>query len=243
MLKKIWWIFIALPLAILLGFIIWAETPLGPMTEALSALESDSIVKVESDGLLVFTPVKGKQDTGLILYPGGRIDPRSYAPIARDIANRGYQVVIVPMPLNLAVLGSGKATQVIETFPRVKSWVIGGHSLGGSMAAKFARDNPSLIRGLLLWASYPSAQDNLSTTDIHTYSIFASEDGLITNEDIQNSLQLLPRETRIVEIKGGNHAQFGWYGPQPRDNPALISREVQQEQIVEASIDLLNQIK
>jgi hypothetical protein len=28
-----------------------------------------------------------------------------------------------------------------------------------------------------------------------------------------------------VSIEGGNHAQFGWYGPQEGDNPATISRE------------------
>jgi len=242
-LKKFWWVFIALPLVFLLGFVFWALTPLGPMPEAMVALESDSIVKVERDELLVFTPVKNEQRTGLIIYPGGRIDPRSYAPLARDIASQGYTVVIVPMPLNLAVFGFGRAAQVIDMHPDVKAWVIGGHSLGGSMAAKFTYENPTLIRGLLLWASYPSAQDDLSTIDLQASTIYATEDGLVQLGEIQNSLLRLPEGTSIVEIKGGNHAQFGWYGTQPGDNPASISREVQHDQILNASLEFISHIE
>jgi len=86
------------------GFLVWANTPLGPMPEALDALQSDSQVQVTEDGWIVFQPSGTQPDSGLILYPGGRVDPRAYAPIARAIAEQGYLVVIVPMPLNLAVL-------------------------------------------------------------------------------------------------------------------------------------------
>jgi len=39
------------------------------------------------------------------------------------------------MPLNLAVFDPDKASEVITTFPKVINWVVGGHALGGSMAA------------------------------------------------------------------------------------------------------------
>ena len=38
----------------------------------------------------------------------------------------------------------------------------------------------------------------------------------------------------IVEIEGGNHAQFGNYGPQKGDPPAAISAQEQQAQTVAA---------
>ncbi|MCX6655118.1 MAG: alpha/beta hydrolase, partial [Candidatus Bathyarchaeota archaeon] len=55
------------------GFIIWAETPLGPMTEALQALNSDAKVMVINGDWLVFQPVNGITHTGFIFYPGGRV--------------------------------------------------------------------------------------------------------------------------------------------------------------------------
>jgi hypothetical protein len=54
---------------------------------------------------------------------------------------------------------------------------------------------------------------------------------------------LLPTDATFVPIQGGDHAQFGWYGPQPGDNPASISREIQQAQIVQATEDFLKSLK
>ena len=42
-----------------------------------------------------------------------------------------------------------------------------------------------------------------------------------------------------MEIEGGNHAQFGNYGPQKGDLPATISAQDQQAQTVEAIANFL----
>ena len=225
------------------AFVIWGSTPLGPMPEALAALESDANVAVATDPWLSFTPTQGAQNTGLIFYPGGRVDPRSYAPMARAIAEAGYPVVIVPMPLNLAVFGVNRAADVIAAHPEVEHWVIGGHSLGGSMAASFTRNNPDLIDGLFLVASYPASSDDLSGfDDLTTYSVSATNDGLATPDKIDASRPLLPADTIWVPIEGGNHAQFGYYGDQPGDGLATISREEQQRQTVEAALQMLSTV-
>ena len=225
------------------AFVIWGSTPLGPMPEALAALESDANVAVATDPWLSFTPTQGAQNTGLIFYPGGRVDPRSYAPMARAIAKAGYPVVIVPMPLNLAVFGVNRAADVIAAHPEVEHWVIGGHSLGGSMAASFTRNNPDLIDGLFLVASYPASSDDLSGfDDLTTYSVSATNDGLATPDKIDASRPLLPADTIWVPIEGGNHAQFGYYGDQPGDGQATISREEQQRQTVEAALQMLSTV-
>lgn len=222
------------------AFVIWALTPLGPMPEAQAALQSDTQVIVEPDPWLTFTPAGAVKDIGLILYPGGRVDPRSYAPPARAIAEAGYPVVIVPMPLNLAVFGADKAADVIAAHPEVARWAIGGHSLGGAMAANFVAKNPETVEGLVLWAAYPTTSDDLSSRDsLAVASISATNDGLATPEDIDASRPLLPATTSWLPIQGGNHAQFGWYGPQPRDGQATISREQQMAQQVQGTVDLL----
>ena len=227
---------------ILFGFLAWAYTPPAPMPEATAALQSDSQVTVSTEKWLVFEPNEPSKNTAFIIYPGGRVDFRSYAPTARAIAAEGYLTVIAPMPLNLAVFGANTANDIINAFPQVTSWAIGGHSLGGAMAAQFAHDNPLKIKGLVLWAAYPASETNLSSYSISAITIHGTNDGLVSEEQIRNSLTQLPSTTTRVEIADGNHAQFGWYGDQPGDNAATISRELQQSQIVNATVQLLSKL-
>lgn len=223
----------------LAGFVIWAQTPLGPMPEALAALESDSAVRVETEPWLEFWPQNRAPTSGVILYPGGRVDSRSYAPAARALAEEGYLAVITPVPLNLAVFDSGAAAGVIAAYPEIETWVVGGHSLGGVMAAGYAEANADAVDGLVLWASYPADDVLAERSKPAVTSIYATNDGLSTLEDIEASRANLPPATRWVEIAGGNHAQFGWYGEQPGDGQATISRQAQQDQIVAATAELL----
>jgi pimeloyl-ACP methyl ester carboxylesterase len=212
------------------------------MPEAHTALQSDSSVDVRIGRWLIFSPADSNTSTALIIYPGGRVDPRSYAPAAHTIAARGYLTIIVPMPLNLAVLGVNSAANVIESYPEIQNWAIGGHSLGGTMAAQFAHKNASEIKGLVFWAAYPASGNDLSKLNIAAVTIHGSNDGLVSQSQIDDSLGLLPVDTVSVEIEGGNHAQFGWYGGQPGDNEATISRELQQDQIVTATAMLLEKL-
>jgi pimeloyl-ACP methyl ester carboxylesterase len=226
-----------------LGFVIWGSTPAKPMPEALAALQSDPAVMVETGKWLVFTPLTSRPVTGLIIYPGGRVDYRAYAPAAHQIAAQGYLVVIVHVPLNLAVFNPAAAVDVIAAFPEIQHWSVGGHSLGGSMAANFVRSHPGIVQGLVLWASYPASSDDLSSSGLKVLSISGMLDGLSTPAKIEASRALLPADTSFVPIDGGDHAQFGWYGPQAGDNPATISRENQQSQIVQATLNFLAGLK
>lgn len=227
---------------VLVGFVVWAETPPAPMLETYDALEPDSEVIVSTSDWLVFQPVISNKSVGFIIYPGGRVDFRSYAPMAHRIAAEGYLVVIVKMPINLAVFGVNIASEVIKSYSQIGSWVIGGHSLGGTMAAQFAHENPSEVKGLVLWAAYPASGTDLSEDNLLVTTIHGSNDGLVSDSQIEDSLNLLPDTTLRIEIAGGNHAQFGWYGDQGGDNPATITREQQQSQIFDATLQLLESV-
>jgi len=230
------WLLLMLALT---GCSAWPLVPAGPMPEALAALPSDAQVMVTTEPWLVFRPTGQAPAVGLVFYPGNRVDPRSYAPPARAIAAQGYVVVIVPMPQDLAVLAPDSAAAVIAAIPTVGRWAVGGHSMGGAMAAGFAYRNPTLAQGLVLWASYPGPTDDLSGVSLAVVSIYGTRDGWSTPAKIDASRALLPPTTRFVAIKGGNHAQFGWYGEQPGDGVATISREMQQAQVVTATLNLL----
>lgn len=240
--KRTWIILILLllPIILILGFAAWALTGPDATAEAQTALNSDNRVIVsEVNGWTVFTPTAAQPSTGLILYPSARIDPDAFAPVARDIAAAGYLVVVTPMPLNLALFNPGQAADVIAAFPDIEHWAVGGHSLGGAMAANFAANNPDQVDGLVLWAAYPAQMDNLSNQDLAVISIYGTNDGIATPQEIEDSRPFLPPDTLFVPIEGGNHGQFAAYGPQAGDNPAAISPAEQQAQTVEATIELL----
>lgn len=228
--------FVAL-LALIVGFIAWANDALQAMPEALAALQSDSQVEVsQPNGWYVFTPTTTKATIGLIFYPGGRVDPRAYAPQMHAIAADGYLTIITPMPLYLAIFGVNKADEVIKAYLDIQHWGIAGHSLGGSMAAQYLAGNTK-VQGLAFWASYPAI--DLSKAPIKTVSIYGTNDGVAKQETVLGAAKLLPADASFVAIQGGDHSGFGWYGMQPGDNPATISRDDQNAQTVKATEDML----
>ena len=233
-------VIIAAVFIIAAGGYVWLTDLVDPMPEARPALDSDDRVIVETDPWLAFEPA-APSATGLVLYPGARVPAEAYAPPARAIAEAGYTTIIPSMPFGLAVLDADVADEVMAAYPQVERWVIGGHSLGGAMAAQHAADRGDLD-GLTLWAAYPPGGVDLSGDDLLASSISATADGLTSLEEIEASRAQLPPDTVFVEIAGGNHAGFGWYGEQDGDGVATISREEQQAQVVTATLDLLEAV-
>ena len=154
-----------------------------------------------------------------------------YAPGARAIAEEGYLVVVVPMPLNFAIFGVDAADGVIAAHPEITHWAIGGHSLGGAMAAQYAAGHPGSMEGLALCGAY-SASD-LSGSGLAVSSVYGSLDAGAAKIEDPATQALLPATTVYDEIEGGNHEQCGWYTGQPNDPPATISRADQQVRMVD----------
>lgn len=226
-------------LAILVvSFVVWAKDSYKPTEEALEVFKSIDVVDITIDECITFTPKGYTPNKGFIFYPGGKVDPEAYSILAKGIAEEGYLVVIVPMPLDLAVLSPNKANEVIEKYSYIDTWAIGGHSLGGVMASKFASENDN-IKGLALYASYPSG-DELKDSNIKVISIYGSEDGVADLEKIKNAQ--LSENSTFFEIKGGNHAQFGNYGLQDGDNNASISALEQVNEAIKYTVKMLEEI-
>ena len=224
---------------IVMVFILWASSALGPEPEALAALRSDDHVTVSLNDYVVFQPASRKISTAFVFYPGGRVDYRSYAAPLRRIAAEGYLVILLPVRLNLAILDINAADGPIASFPEIRHWVVGGHSLGGAAAAAYAGRNDKLD-GVVFWASYPD-DDTLKNTDLRILSIYGTLD-MSGVDSFEASRANLPSTTRFVVIDGGNHGQFGDYGFQPGDNEAITSRAQQQKQIVEATVKFLKEV-
>ncbi|MFL8937318.1 alpha/beta hydrolase [Rossellomorea oryzaecorticis] len=218
-------------LAVLAGFYVWTQQTYEPSAKLVELVDE---VEAE-DGWVVYEP-EGTSKAGIVLYPGAKVEPEAYAYLAQQWSEEGYVVGIPHVPLNLAFTGVGKAEEMMERYPSVEKWYVGGHSLGGVAAASFAHDNLDEVAGLFFLGSYPGGGDDFSEKDLPVLSIFAENDGLTSSENIEQSKALLPDDAVFYEIDGGNHAQFGMYGPQKGDNKAELPVKEQQDQIVDAFV-------
>ena len=171
------------------------------------------------------------------------MDYRSYAPIAQKIADRGYLVAVVKMPLSLAVFGIDRADDVIAARPSVRHWVIGGTRWGARWRHPMHGQHPDRVQGLAFWASYPGTGDDLSSTGLKGLSTYGSNDLVLNMDNLNATLALLPPGTSMQVIQGGNHAQFGNYGPQPGDGTATISAADQQTQAADLTVSLLRAVE
>ena len=202
---------------------------------ALTALEPDAEVTVLADGnTTAFVPKNGAE-VGFVFYPGGKVEHTAYAPLLRQLAEKGVLCVLVEMPFRLAVLDQNAAKEIPGQYPEVTEWYIGGHSLGGSMAAACAAEHTELFDGLVLLAAYST--EDLRETGLRVLSAYGSEDGVLDLENYEEYRRNLPESVSETVIDGGNHACFGSYGPQDGDGTPRITAEQQMKETAELLVD------
>ena len=177
------------------------------------------------DERIVFEPENAT--VGLVFYPGGKVEYEAYAPLMEKLAERGILCVLLHMPANLAVLDVNAADGIQEQFPNISEWYIGGHSLGGSMAASYLDEHAEEYEGLILLASYSTT--DLKETDLDVLSIYGENDRVLNAEKYSDCKENLPEDCKESIIEGGNHAYFGSYGEQDGDGKANISNTEQIE--------------
>lgn len=205
-----------------------------PVAE-LALVSSDS-VEVERTRLgIAFVPIK-YSEIFLIFYPGAFVDPLAYAPLCHELAGHGIECLIVEMPLRSAIFGYNASSSVALSQKLDKKYILAGHSHGAEMAAHYMKENPGRFQKLILLGTQYPEKISLAENKIKVLKVYGTNDGLEPVSEIEKNKVNLPAGTRYVEIAGGNHGQFGYYGKQPFDDPATISREEQQKQVVQAML-------
>lgn len=203
-------------------------------TEAVEAFASTSTVQMQQDdaGNYIFMPEDS--EAGMIFYPGGKVECEAYIPLMQELADEEVLGILVEMPFNLAVFDMNAAEGIQESYPEIEKWYIGGHSLGGSMAASYLSEDGDAFDGLILLGSYSTA--DLSASELDVLSIYGSEDKVLDAEKYEMNKENLPEHFHEVVIDGGCHAYFGVYGAQEGDGIPTVTNEEQ----INMTVDIIS---
>lgn len=200
--------------------------------------------------LVMSSTEANKPAVGIILYPGAFVAAEAYTPLARSLADLGYYAAVMVPPFGLSFINVNMADEVIQFWgKKVKSWIVGGNSMGGVVAAAYAKTHANKIKGIVFLASYPSGStsflqgDLCDNTSIAALCCYGTMDGICTPDKVHAHKEVMPPMTVYCKIEGGNHSQF-YYGTKLHkgDNPATITREEQQDVVREAILGLIRQI-
>jgi len=228
--KKLFIIPPALLLILLIGGYIYFSVyyhASGYVEDCLAGTDDVDVVPVRQ-GLFLDGPGEEK---ALIFYPGAKVEYTAYVPLLTSLASEGMDCFLVDMPLNFAFFGMNRASGIMKDY-NYREWILGGHSLGGVVAAMYTAGHD--LDGLVLLAAYP-----VKTVDEPTLELYGSEDKVLNLKERKKGDRYLPEGSEVEMIEGGNHAQFGDYGEQKGDGAAKISREEQQKLTVQKIMDFL----
>lgn len=235
------------------GFLLWAAVVMAWLANSYrtrgvpdGTLESSPTVSVvDGPASLEFQPAPPNGQPALVFLCGSGVAAPAYAPLLRPIAEAGHAVFVVKLPYRFAPLESHqqaaveRARRVVAAHPQIVRWVISGHSLGGALACRVAQSAPETFSALVLVGTTHPKRDDLSALPMPVTKVYASNDGVAPPSRTLANRALLPKGTRWVEVKGGNHSQFGHYGHQLLDGDATITREAQQAATRSALLEAL----
>lgn len=227
-------------------FVVWSLIAYRATSTAREALKSDARVEVaDRQDHWQFLPRQLTTDVGLIFVAGALVDAAAYAPLAHAVADRGYPVLLIKLPRRGAFGGADGATPLTRAIdatlgvPAVKRWIASGHSRGGKVAAELVRTRAGAIAGLLLIGTSHPRDFSLASISLPVTRVFGTRDTVADVEKVLDARRNLPAGTHDIQIDGGNHSQFGYYGFQPGDWPATITREEQQRLTLDAVLSAL----
>ena len=197
---------------------------------------SEVTVEATADGIAILGPMDATK--GLIFYPGGKVEYTAYQPLMSALSREGVLCILVEMPFNLAVLDMNAADGIREQYPQIKDWYMGGHSLGGSMAASYLEKNAEDYKGLILLGSYSTA--DLSQTDLDVLSVYGSEDQVMNRKKYEANKSNLPHDFTEIVIDGGCHAYFGMYGAQDGDGKPSVTNQEQIQATARVVLEMMS---
>ena len=244
-----WWprirrVWITLGVTLTVVFVSWSLIAYQATSAARGAALTDANVSVtHEDGIWLFVPATGtaaRSERGLVFFPGALVSSLAYAPIARAAAMIGHPSAIIDLP-NRGAFGGANDPKVFERARRLMhsvagttQWIIAGHSRGAVVATSVAAERWPEVAGVVLLGTTHPRDVDLSGLEIPVTKVVGTNDRIAPIARSEENRALLPTSTRWVRIEGANHSQFGWYGFQPGDGMADVSREEQHATVINA---------
>lgn len=195
--------------------------------ETAKAILKKENIKIEKNIITLYPETNS--NTGIIFYPGAKVEYISYLPLLNKLTEQGYVCFLPKMPLNFAFFDYNVADNIINNNPNIKNWYVSGHSLGGAMASYYTSKNLNKVNGVILVGAYVYGDIPLDKTLV----LYGSNDLILNKEKLKN------KDNEIL-IKGGNHSMFGNYGHQKNDGKGTITTEEQQEITVNFINEFIN---
>ena len=221
-----------LAIVFIVGLFIYTRGSYKPLDEMYGEIEQLDLTHIEViDDFDQISYVVDQPKKNIIIVPGGKVKPESYQYLAASLALSGYDVTIVKTLFNLAILTPNYGSRFIKDD---MDNVVIGHSLGGTVASMFSQGDDRITEMIFL-ASYPISD----VSDKEVLILTAEFDEVLDMNDVENSLDNLPSSYISFQITGGNHAQFGWYGPQKGDGTSFITTKEQQNIIINQILDFI----
>ena len=219
------------------GVVVYFSLPHHGTTSSIQSVVKDPRVSLSTaDGVTVLSPTNGTSTVGLVFYPGARVAPDAYYASLAPLIRRANVTVFIPkMPLNVALLDVGAAGEIRSRQPEIRTWFVGGHSLGGVAACRYTRSHD--VRGLVLFASY--CDKNVSERPMSVLSVTGSRDTVLNREAYRKNGGLFPPNATFREISGMNHTEFGSYRGQRGDSRATISYGIAHRQLADIVVPWL----
>ena len=210
----------------IVGFFIYTSQYYKADDSTVAAISNDYSIKYHDNYVVIGT--LDQRDEALIFYPGGKVEYLAYYPLLEKLSEKGITSILVKMPFNLAVFDANAADKIINEFPEVEEWYIGGHSLGGAMASSYASEHKEEIDGVVLLGAYIYGDYSKDKT----ITIYGENDNILDRSKINYT-------ENVYMIKGGNHGQFGNYGQQKGDGISTITSAEQQDESVTYILDFI----
>lgn len=224
----------------LIGFFVWLNNTYKTNEYAAHYMISTPHVEVttENNGTIIFAPKSDASKIGVIIYPGQKIEPKSYARLSNMIANSKYTVYVPKLRFNFSSFSSDLATRIIKKNPQITTWYLVAHSTSGDAALKEAA-NQKKIAGVVFLGTYPTG-DDLKLINKPVLSIWGTKDGILDFTKFNEYKNNMPSNAHFYEIIGGNNTDFADIQTIPNDNKAIISAEEQQ---IQAANEIVSFIK
>lgn len=230
---------VAVALVAALAAGVYLGTPHHGSDASIDSVESDPGVALsQQDDRYRLAPPDRNASTGLVFYPGARVHPDAYLAVLAPLVREANVTVVVPKPpLNLAVLDQGMADASVDE-SGVDRWYVGGHSLGGAMACRYAADDPGAVDGVVLYAAY--CDRDISETELAVLSVTGSADTVLDEDRYERSRANLPADATHRELPL-NHSQFGSYRGQRGDEPSGVSYARAHERLANVTVSWIEQ--